>query len=653
MDLETYKNSDGKLIPYLLCWYDGSDTHSYFLNDFKSPEDMLTKSIKDLLFQKYKGFKIYIHNFSNFDCIFLLDTLTKLGSCEPILNKGKFISVKLSFKTKENNKKYYSLDFRDSLQLWLLMSLRKLAISFGVVTQKGIFPHRFVHEDNLNYIGAVPAFNYFDGITQTEYINYCKNFNNNWSLRAEAIKYCKIDCISLHQILIKFNQLIFDNFKINIIKYPTLPSLSFAIYRTLFIKSFICQLSGKIATNIKLSYTGGSTDMFIPQNKPNHPIYCYDVNSLYPSVMNNFPMPVGKPTYFEGDIRKTNPEAFGFCYCNITSPTNIKHPILQTHVKTKSGIRTIAALGKYKDMIFSAEMDNAIKLGYNFEILWGYTFEKGYIFKDFISTLYNMRLNYDKSNPMNYIAKIIMNSLYGRFGMDDQFTITQIVAKDDYDNFEKHNLKFINDVLPLTDSYMVNTTVDHTKTDLDSQNETHNINIAIASAVTSYARIVMSQFKNNPKIKLFYTDTDSIYTNLNPEQMNELVPGIVNEKELGKLKLETVSTKAIFISPKCYYLSTEDNQQIFKIKGLTKSGLSTLTVLEFEKLLNRNHQLIKTQEKWFKSISESTITLKDQIYTIQQTSNKRDLIYNSDNILVGTKPYIITTDKNITLLKRN
>jgi hypothetical protein len=33
--------------------------------------------------------------------------------------------------------------------------------------------------------------------------------------------------------------------------------------------------------------------------------------------MKNFPMPTGKPTYFKGDIRKINPEAFGFCYCKI------------------------------------------------------------------------------------------------------------------------------------------------------------------------------------------------------------------------------------------------------------------------------------------------------------------------------------------------
>jgi len=567
----------------------------------------------------------------------------------PIINKGRIISVSLTFNIKETLKsKFYKIEFRDSLQL-LLMSLRKLAISFGVDMQKGIFPHRFVTCENLNYVGSVPSFSYFDGISLEEYNNYCRNFNNNWSLREEAVKYCISDCISLYQILIKFNQLIFDNFKININRYPTLPSLSFAIFRTLFLdkSSFVSQLSGKISKDIKLGYTGGATDMYIPTNLENELVYAYDVNSLYPSVMKHFSMPVGKPTYFEGDIRKIEPKAFGFFYCKITTPTKLNHPILQTHVKTKSGLRTVAALGTYKDMIFSEEMDNAIKLGYKFEILWGYTFEKGYIFTDFISTLYDIRLQYPKSNPLNYISKIIMNSLYGRFGMDDQFTSTQIVHKEDYLKFEKANIGFINDVIPLTDSYLVNQNVDYTNTDLDSQSETHNINIAIASAITSYARIVMSSFKNNPNLKLFYTDTDSIYTNLNPDQMNKLFPGIVNNKELGSLKLETVSTKAIFISPKCYYLLTDDNQEIFKVKGLNKTGLSTLTLLEFEQLLNRNHQLIKHQEKWFKSISESTISIKDQIYTIQQTSNKRELIYNSDSILIDTKSYVISEDKKI------
>jgi hypothetical protein len=56
-------------------------------------------------------------------------------------------------------------------------------------------------------------------------------------------------------------------------------------------------------------------------------------------------MPVGNTTYFEGNIRKIDHKSFGFFYCEIIAPDDIKHPILQTHVKTKNGVRTIAPVG--------------------------------------------------------------------------------------------------------------------------------------------------------------------------------------------------------------------------------------------------------------------------------------------------------------------
>jgi len=140
--------------------------------------------------------------------------------------------------------------------------------------------------------------------------------------------------------------MIFNLFQVNIQKYPTLSSLAFAIYRTKFMKEEnIPKLSGKIAENIRLSYTGGAVDMYIPQPAKGSTIYCYDVNSLYPSQMVGNHMPVGVPTYFEGDITKIDPNAFGFLYCNIKAPDNIKHPIIQTRIKTEAGIRTIAPLG--------------------------------------------------------------------------------------------------------------------------------------------------------------------------------------------------------------------------------------------------------------------------------------------------------------------
>jgi hypothetical protein len=60
--------------------------------------------------------------------------------------------------------------------------------------------------------------------------------------------------------------------------------------------------------------------MFIPFNDINEKIYAYDVNSLYPYAMSNFDMPVGYPTYFEGDISYINKDAFGFFEVNVITP---------------------------------------------------------------------------------------------------------------------------------------------------------------------------------------------------------------------------------------------------------------------------------------------------------------------------------------------
>jgi len=140
--------------------------------------------------------------------------------------------------------------------------------------------------------------------------------------------------------------------------------------------------------------------------------------------MLNNKYPVGNPTYFEGDYSKIDPNRtkLGFFYCKIQAPNNLNHPILQTHYKTEEGIRTISPLGKFEGWYYSEELYNAQKFGYQFEIIRGYYFKSDYLFKGYVTDLYNLRLNYPKSDPINYIAKILLNSLYGRFGMLDDFS---------------------------------------------------------------------------------------------------------------------------------------------------------------------------------------------------------------------------------------
>jgi hypothetical protein len=186
---------------------------------------------------------------------------------------------------------------------------------------------------------------------------------------------------------------------------------------------------------------------------------------------------------------------------------------------------------------------------------------------------------------MNYIAKILLNSLYGRFGMDDNFSEIIVIHKDYYSDLENKYFDHILKTQELDDYKLV--TLD--KTDSQNDDSTHNISIGIAAAITAYARIHMSQFKNNSKINLYYTDTDSAYTD------SKIDESLISSTILGKLKLENVCKKAIFLAPKVYCLETEKNEFIYKVKGLKHEV--ELTMKDFEQLLYKNAIIKKDQTK--------------------------------------------------------
>ena len=64
--------------------------------------------------------------------------------------------------------------------------------------------------------------------------------------------------------------------------------------------------------------------------------------------------------------------------------------------------------------------------------------------------------------------------------------------------------------------------------------------------------------------KLYYSDTDSIYIS------KPLSEDLVSNTELGKMKLEYIAKKAVFLAPKVYGLITNNDEKIIKVKGITK-----------------------------------------------------------------------------------
>jgi len=321
----------------------------------------------------------------NFDVIFIFKYLASLHTkydIKVIRRNNLIISITI---TSRSDNIY--LTIKDSFLL-LPASLKNLSKTFNTNIQKGIEP--LLIDDISNIEGG-------DFYIMNDISHYSKDIlklNNFLEWKDLIQKYCETDCISLHQILIKFRMLIHENFGLLIDKYPTTPSLAFAIFRSKYLKKdMIPIINGEIDKFIRGSFTGGSTEMIIPYGKK---VFVYDVNSLYPSSMANNLFPIGKINTFL-NLNEVPEGNIWFAEVSVNTKTDLFIPYLQIHHNN----RTVSPNGSFKMIINSCEYYNSLK-DYDFKIIKGYHFKSGNIFFNYINDMYNLRLKYPKTDPIYY-----------------------------------------------------------------------------------------------------------------------------------------------------------------------------------------------------------------------------------------------------------
>lgn len=541
--------------------------------------------------QHYDKLVIFAHNLGDFDGYFLYKALMNHYNPESINSiideSNSFISIKLNSSI--------TFEWKDSLRIFP-MSLNKLCELFGVTGK--LQPYNPIFND----------ISLFDS-------------PRVWGLFK---KYALQDAVALYEALFLAQDLYFNKFGVDIESIYSTATLALKIFRTKFLDEDIYILPQHIDLFIRQGYYGGGTDVYKAWGLA---VHYYDVNSLYPNAMLN-PMPhdLVKP-YLLNLTNRTLDSFFGFAEVEVLCPIDMERPVLPYHLNGK----TVYPVGNWTGVYFSEELKAVVKLGYQIKLLRGYEFTKIDLFSKYVNTFYEIKRTSTGSEKA--IAKLLLNNLYGYFGRKQINIITQNVKND---NLKPTLLtRVVKAIISINKDYstvlsysninykILSKLNNELNSNIENFHSPIKSNVAIAAAVTAYARIQMIPYKLDPNT--LYTDTDSIFT------LEPIDPALIGDG-LGQMKDEMkgiIIKEAVFVGPKKYgywYIDEAGN----KVEKSVFAGVprDSLSINEIKDIFMGETITKEVDNRFFKSFSNLSITIKNTKITIQNT-NEKELINNN------------------------
>ena len=317
---------------------------------------------------------------------------------------------------------------------------------------------------------------------------------------------------------------------------------------------------GKKDELIRKSYRGGWTYL--------NPLYknatvgegiVIDKNSMYPSMMKNEWLPFGEPVYFNGEYNydKCYPLYIQMFSCSFKLkdgmlPTvQLKHTLGymdNEYIETTNGkIETLCLTNVDLELFFKHyDVDDlCFHDGFKFKRIKG-------LFNAYIDHWMQEKIDAGKegNGARRQIAKLMLNSLYGKFGTGASVRGKYPVLKSD------GSIKYC----------------------CYSLKEHDTIYCPVASFITSYARrdiIENSQAIRDYTLKKYgkdyyiYSDTDSIHClKLSNDELKQFMD--IDDFELGAYKMESTFKAGKYIRQKCYVEIGYDDKVNSTIAGLPK-----------------------------------------------------------------------------------
>jgi len=545
LDIESKKDASqeaGFTRPFMAGHYDGSSYTSFWdryqTGDWESrywePEGCIDLMMRHVLSPAYRGQYIYAHNGGRFDYLFIIPWLMNIGrklgysfSIVPMASGIQLLEVR------DDGSKKAGWTFLDSLRL-IPMTLDKADKTFG--------------GDGKTSVGE-------EGLHTPE-----------WDREAWE-GYNAQDCIKLFNVLDRFHSYVEHSLGSEV--GITAPSTSMKLFRRKYQKEDISRHL-QHHSMARESYFGGRVEVY---RKRGENLRYYDFNSSYPAAMLE-PMPVGRAYEVSG----TPPAKFldrasftGICKARVSIPTSCNIPPLPLRLNEKLCFPT----GEFEGTWNYCELELLHECGGSFEILESVWFEAKPVFEVMVRQLYAYR---DKSSAsydpgLAEIAKLMLNSLYGKFGMRPERRKILILGCDD---------------IPVA-AKPANGDPDCLVWYSDEETDAPYIIPQIASHVTALARARLWRNMYSVESKglghIYYCDTDSMLTDA--ELPSSSMLGALKDEFPGKLLSGT------FLAPKVYLIQAMGDDWLWEEK-LKDGSIKKHTSKVAAKGFNKEHRNLET-----------------------------------------------------------
>jgi hypothetical protein len=385
---------------------------------------------------------------------------------------------------------------------------------------------------------------------------------------------------------------------------PTIAGQAMTAFRHRFMRTkLLIHTYSEVLEMERGSYRGGRNETF--RFDKNNDVYELDVNSMYPFVMkeNLFPtipihsIPIYEPSL--DDLKNCISKGlFVLADCNL----DLKKPVIATKRD-----KLLFPVGKIKQIITSPEIEyilNNTDCGEIIKVNRMVCYRQEKIFDEYVDFFYSLRQN-TTNETIQYMCKKFLNSLYGKFGQKKPCE-TVLVTDEHLRQFwfklmEDGNTFKIDTKIRIGDElyYIEKPSGDYSKDSIP----------IIASAVTSYARIVLFRLMNIAgKENVFYCDTDSLFVNKTGYE-NLSKSGEIDNKQLGKMKYKKCAIAKMY-GNKDYEFDGK-----IKIKGIKKDAIKQLDGRYIQK------QFQTKNSKYIKGIPDGIVRVE---YITKQLKREYD-----------------------------